>query len=214
MDEGWEQRDADTYQCPLGASNNGLTITINGCSYTPQLSVVEPTGVMCLRGWNYPLGVHPGQAGWVGMQLELKIVPEAVSFRGLAFVEEPSDQGLATGYFESHVAEDARSHDEGHGAGVWHDIGDDNFFFYDCPRIAESCPAPWSQGTLLCSIPIAWGERGASRAVDKIGNITGPYSQVFSIDATGGVRIDKFCQWIRRMPNGWREHSGGIVDVQ
>ena len=210
--EDWNLLSSGQYQCPLQACYGGLQVCVNGCSYSPNLQIIEPTGIVCRRGWTLSYGNHANEAGWIGMRLDLTVEPEFVSFNGLAMVEEATDEGFPEGYFENHQF--PVSHDEGQGAGTWYNISDDNFFFYDCPRIEEEYPAPWTTGTALWLIPIAWGERGTTSMVGKIGNVPGNYTQVFTIDPQGGVRIDKFSQWVMRMPNDSVSHSSDIILVQ
>ena len=212
IDEDWNLLSGGQYQCPLQACYGGLQVCVNGCSYSPNLQIIEPTGIVCRRGWTLSYGNHANEAGWIGMRLDLTVEPEFVSFNGLAMVEEATDEGSPEGYFENHQF--PASHDEGQGAGTWYNISDDNFFFYDCPRIEEEYPAPWATGTALWLIPIAWGERGTTSIVGKIGNVPGNYTQVFTIDPQGGVRIDKFSQWVMRMPNDSISHSSDIILIQ
>ena len=210
--EDWNLLSDGQYQCPLQACYGGLQVCVDGCNYSPDLQIIEPTGIVCRRGWTLSYGDHTNEAGWIGMRLDLTVEPESVAFNGLAMVEEATDEGNSEGYFENHQF--PASHDEGHGAGTWYNISDDNFFFYDCPRIAEEYPDPWTTGTALWLIPIAWGERGTTSMVGKIGNVPGNYTQVFTIDPQGGVRIDKFSQWVMRMPNNFISHSSDIILVQ
>jgi hypothetical protein len=213
LEEDWQLLGTDYYLCPSQTFDNGLALTIGGVDYEPHLSVCEPTGIICKRGWTLPLGSHPGEAGWTGMKLDLTVLPETVSFSGLAFVEVANDEGTREGYFASEEFAASQSHDESQGAGVWHDISDDNFFFYDCPRLVGQCQSPWREGVIAWPIPIAWGERGTTSMVGKMYELPVVYRQTFTIDAQGRLRIDKYGQWVLRWPTGTYEHSEDLIEV-
>jgi len=213
-DQEWGRLSGDQFLCPILATQGGLQVRANGSCYSPNLQVIEPQGVVCHRGWTLQYGNHTNEAGWTGMKLDLIIEPETVCFSGLAMVEEDSDVGISSGYFANGQYSFPSSHGESQGAGTWYDISDDNFFFYDCPRIEEECPAPWYTGSIVWSIPIAWGPRGARSIARKVDNLPNAYEQLFAIDSQGNVRIDKFSQWVMRASNGTYSHSAGIILVQ
>ena len=216
LSDAWlyEQEDGDTgYRCPALAMQGGLTVKVDGCNYEPNLDIIEPVGIVCHRGWVRRFGAARGSAGGIGMSLDLTITPESVSFTGLAFVEVPSEDGSRNGYFTNSIFASSQSHTEDNDAGTWYKISPDNHFFDDCPRMERTCPQPWYDGDIIWEIPIAWGRRESGNFVDRLGNMNG-YQQIFTIDSFGGVRIDKFQNWVKRMPNDDVTHSSGIIEVQ
>jgi len=213
--DGWTAGDwfgTRMYQCPLTETHGGLSISFCGCIYEPSLDVIEPNGIVCRAGQVQTYQVDEGAAGGIGMMLDLVISPEYVSFEGLAFVEEPSLNGSRSGYFTNALFNASQSHTAENGAGVWHDVSPDNHFFDDYPRMEGPCPQPWFVGVIDWAIPIAWGSRGAYRLVDKVDNLAQDYRQVFTIDVLGGVKIEKFSQWVKRMPDGTISASPDIAN--
>ena len=57
---------------------------------------------------------------------------------------------------------------------------------------------------------MAWGELDASSEVDIRGRIETRYHQIFTFNAMGDLRIDKFSQWIECSADGHVSHSQGI----
>ncbi|MGN0833872.1 MAG: hypothetical protein ACI4RD_09535, partial [Kiritimatiellia bacterium] len=205
MDAGWEEYysfGTKFYRCPQNATRGGLSFALGDCVYLPHVRVVEPDGIVCHSAQVQRFAIADGLAGGIGMLLDLAISPETVSFSGLALMEEPSLDGLRSGYFTNEIFDASHSHTVENGAGVWYNISPDNHFFDDCPRIEDDCPEPWFAGELNWAIPIAWGNRDSFRPDDKIANLPQDYRQVFRIDESGAVTIEKFGQWVRRAPNG------------
>lgn len=96
------------------------------------------------------------------------------------------------------------------GAGDWHRPGMDNFFFADVASFGEHCPPPLSRGVIDWRIPLAWGPDTAKAPGDAVGTIGTTYHQVFTLEASGSLRIDKFTQWIECSADGFVTHSSGI----
>ena len=61
-------------------------------------------------------------------------------------------------------------------------------------------------------IPLGWGENGATALTDVFDTVETVYQQVFTLDECGGLRIDKFGQWIKVSLEGYVTHSPGIHD--
>ena len=125
-------------------------------------------------------------------------------------MEVPSPDGGPTGYFTNAVFAAFWHHTEARGAGEWHRPGFDNLFFFDTPSFDLYCPPPLSEGTITWIIPIAWGELSASGIDDIVKALPQNYSQVYTLDGEGGMRIDKFGQWIKMAASGAISGSSGI----
>ena len=177
---------------------------MEGVSYTPDLRVVEPTGILCESGFDRC------RDGVVAMELEPYVTPLDVSFFGVRIMEVPTAGGAPTGYFANPRFEPIWNHTQARGAGVWHRPGLDNFFFADEPSFGEYCPPPLSASVIDWAIPLAWGEPTAQAVSDGVGTMGTTYRQVFTLDASGGLRIDKFSQWIHCTAEGAVTHSPGI----
>jgi len=76
--------------------------------------------------------------------------------------------------------------------------------------ISSYCPPPWSAGTIDWVVPLAWGVPDAESISDKVDTIGTIYHQLFTFNADGGIRIDKFTQWIHCSVDGAITHSEGI----
>lgn len=125
-------------------------------------------------------------------------------------MEVPTTEIGPSGYFTNSVFSSVWYHTVQRGAGTWYRPGRDNFFFNDTPSFAEYCPPPIADGSIDWLIPIAWGEDDSDDVSDVEGTIDATYHQVFTIDEQGGLRIDKFGQWIFCSAGGEISHSAGI----
>ena len=136
--------------------------------------------------------------------------PLDVSFSGIRVMEVPTTGNVPTGYFADPQFEPIWNHTEARGAGVWRHPTFDNFFFADEASFGEYCPPPLRAGVIDWAIPLAWGENGSQDVSDCVGTMGTVYHQVFTLDAAGGLRIDKFSQWIYCTAEGVVTHSPGI----
>ena len=89
-------------QCPFVMASLDLTVTLDGCSYTPTTRLVEPSSVVCPTAVALDFGLPAGLAGGVGLRLDLYASPDNVSFSGLALQEIPAN-GTHDGHFNSLV---------------------------------------------------------------------------------------------------------------
>ena len=194
-----------TCQCPILAGSNGIELNIVGEAYTPSLTVVEPAGIVCPRGWD------KSAQGYVAMELEPFVTPLDVSFQGIAMMEVPTTTIGPSGYFTNEIFSSIWYHTEARGAGEWHNIFPDNYFFADTASFAETCPPPFSDGTIDWEIVLGWNERDSPTNALPIATIPTHYHQVFTIDEQGGIRIDKFGQWLKQFADGSVTNSPGII---
>ena len=217
VESGWTQnaRGGDLrFICPLSNSSNGLTVNVGGDSYVPSLQVFKPQSIVCRVGRVVDFGFPVGTASGIGMQIEPIIEPESVAFTGIRMMERPTLVGATppSGYFAAERYSDFWAHTTERGAGVWRDPNAENLFFLDTASFGEPCPSPWSEGTIDWDIEIGWGDKDAVSLVDVIEDIPMRYHQITSISSDGGVKVEKFGQWVRRMPSGSITHSSGIGD--
>ena len=205
---GWELGSVigtPVYTCPISSDGNGVAIHFGDALYTPQISVCEPQGILCTSGWS-----RCGD-GFIAMQLEPYILPGNVSFSRIKMMEIPSTDGGPTGYFTNTIFEAYWHHTTNRYAGVWHRPRADNFFFEDVASFDLYCPPPLDDRSITWVIPIGWGEDDAHSFEDVVGRMATQYAQVYTLDEDGGLRIDKFGQWIKMDIQGGITHSRGIT---
>ena len=192
------------YTCPIRACQGGPDVVVEGVTYTPCLTVIEPTGILCVSGFNRC------RDGFIAMELEPYLTPLDVCFSGIRVMEVPTTDNVPTGYFANPLFEPIWNHTKARGAGDWHRPGFDNYFFRDVPSFGDACPPPLSRGVIDWRIPLAWGTDTAKEPCDAVGTIGTTYHQVFTLEASGSLRIDKFTQWIECSAEGFVTHSPGI----
>jgi len=192
-------------KCPILAGANGIELNIAGESYTPNLMVVEPDGIVCSRGWDMCA------PGYTAMLLDPLITPLDVCFSEIVMMEVPTTTVGPSGYFTNELFSSVWYHTRFRGAGEWYRPRPDNHFFDDQPAFAESCPPPLADGTIDWEIVLGWGERDWPDTTPPVKTIATHYHQVFTIDEQGSIRVDKFGQWIKQFANGAVTNSPGII---
>lgn len=196
VSEDWIAVAGAKFECPIRAAVNGIRFDVGGMSYSPDISVVEPIGIVCSEGFNRCFD------GCIAMELQPYVTPLDVCFSRIRVMEVPTFQIGPSGYFTNSVFSSIWYHTTNRGAGVWHRPGRDNFFFNDIASFSEYCPPPISEGNIDWLIPLAWAEDDATSIDDRVGMMANEYHQIFSLDAQGGLRIDKFSQWIKCSAEG------------
>ena len=206
---GWQPPVTNSvlYKCPIGAALNGVSMDVAGISYAPTLTVVEPTGIICTNGYDMCA------ADYTAMQLDPYVTPLDVSFSGIAMMEVPTTTVGPSGYFTNEQFSSIWYHTKARGAGVWHNIRSDNYFFEDTASFAEICPLPLADGNIDWEIVLGWNERNSPNASPPIGMVSTHYHQIFTINEQGDLRIDKFGQWIKQFASGGVTNSTGIVNT-
>lgn len=200
----WEELLNGHFRCPISSSVGVFRVSVRGAMYSPHFVVVEPVGIVCSSGFNR------SEDGYIAMELEPYVAPLEVCFSGIQVMEVPTMEIGPSGYFTNSVFSSVWYHTTQRGAGTWYRPGRDNFFFRDTPSFAEYCPPPITSGTIDWLIPIAWGEDIAEDLSGIVGTLDCFYHQVFTLDDMGGLRIDKFGQWIKCSASGVVTHSPGI----
>ena len=212
-----------TYRCPISASYNPpIKVSYCDAEYSPLVALVEPEFIVTTgadrgvnavdvfneesrRCWPY------GSVGTATLVTTNYIGPMTVSFRGIAVSEVPCQvEDIVTGCFTNGHR---RTHTFEAGAGRAHPIKDGNFWFVDAAHIGATLE-DWSPSSeLVWRIPIGWHRRGESDEMFPVTQedferwydatsrplvLDAVYSQRFSIDSDGVVKVEKFGHWTTR----------------
>ena len=214
------------YVCPITADGSKVSYSLGGSTHCFDVDVIEPRAITAEPDYAFKYGVATNCAGGVGMTLRLHVLPDAVSFSGIAMEEVPSAEGEHSGYFANLYFMNVWYHSTDRGAGRWGDVGADNSCGDDIAEMGETLPrelpdgsmtfnlgeGTWSSGTIEWEIP--WGWSFHSRAVGdvpvKIMQAT--YNQVFSIDEQGMLSIMKFGNTVSRGTNNVVRINGVIQE--
>ena len=195
------KRYSERYLCPgvmRARSNAGpasVTVTLPGRAITRNFSVIEPSGIDHAGIYNW-LAYPTNQSG-ARMRLDVYVGPTNISFYRVQFLEVGQGASNVFGYF----ADTNRFPDLSHHPGDWNSLLEDNRWYggdlcemYQTP---DGLPQPWSNGGLTWVIPGRW-------KVSDIGitnSFQNAWTQTFSIDTAGTVKIEKFGHWIQRTTN-------------
>ena len=217
-EDGWvrpNNGDQKSVQCPYESDANGVSVRVDGDDYRPVINAIEPTAIVCNSGTVLDLGYDAGRAGGIGMSIFPYIQPEDVCFSGVKMMEIPTLVGAEPpeGYFTNVNYSHIWSHTMTNHAGEWHRPGSDNLFFNDAPTFDEPCPQPWSYGKINWDIPIGWAALDATSSAEIVKELPVSYNQIFEIDGQGGLKVEKFGQWVKRMPSGEITQSSGIINT-
>jgi hypothetical protein len=153
----------------------------------PPFSVVEPSSIDHAKiiGTNtYPTG----SAG-AGMTNAVWFAPTSVSFYRVNMMEVGLDATNISGFFTNNTANQLH-----HNPNSWITLDQTNHF-NDWASFGSY--SSWgSGGAFSWNIPYKWQVIGSGVTNSMVG-----YSQVFSIDANGTARINKYGNWIQRTTN-------------
>jgi hypothetical protein len=142
-------------------------VTCNGYSIPFSYSVIAPSH--CIATNAYPMAdsdwaevgiTNPLSVGEVGagMCLELKLLPEHVSFEGLKIMEGECSATRIRGYFSTFDMSNVR-HNASNGALKQIVVQQENFVGVDragWARRVTDLPTPWSHGSYEWQIPFYW----------------------------------------------------------
>ena len=205
--------------CPLYSSSNPLRASIGNVTFTPNITVVEPQGIIATNAVNVNYGDHPNKAGYVGMQLALYVTPLDVSFDEIAVEEVPSDQGEHAGHFTNTLFSSRWSHTRGNGAGNWIQVGAAGFpnrfgvdnaawegvvpcFRPDGTAIAQpDSTASWSYGYMYWQNPFGWNHKETTGTMTPFGVFATGTIDEFFILPDGTMSIIKLQNTVTRMTN-------------
>ena len=173
-----------------------------------------------------PFGIATNHAGGAGMNLEIFVQPETVSFSGIAMEEIPSTTGIHEDYFSNIYFEREWYHTEARGAGQWKAIGFDNSWDTDHAWLAGELPrvlpngevtvdmtyGTWTNGTMVWNISWGWSDHGAEDGVTApVKSISTPYNQTFTFTEDGLLTVSKFQHSVSRGTNGVIRLNGNAV---
>ena len=205
------KKDLGTLRSRVGTSNQftaphkkgQATVTATLPNAPPEqirFEVLEPTGVdhAVIIVTNIPrLGtIAQGDAG-AQMQLCVFMAPTNVSFYRAEMEEVDEDGTNITGYFTQWTPQQLRHQSS---RAVWFFLSQTNSWTDECWVMPDVLPQPWSLGSFAWHIPWRWAVPSGGYMHPNEG--AGAWWQVFTIDATGTVKITKFGNnWVQRTTN-------------
>ena len=134
--------------------------------------------------------------------MNLHILPDTVSFQALEFWERASEapeSSTIVGYFTNVAFSAVWYHNTNMLAGVWHRVGDDNFWFTDSAQMGDELIIPVYPGSLVWHIPIDW------RVHDNVDTLHRDFKivdQSFEMSNTGRLTVSKYEYWAAREMSG------------
>ena len=214
------------YTCPLLSDGSMLYYSFSGSRYDFDLTIVEPTAIIARLPVARDFGIAINRAGGAGMNLEVFVQPETVSFSGIAMEEIPSTTGIHDGYFSNIYFESDWYHTVAKGAGKWKDIWPDNLWDTDRAWLADELPrelpdgemtfdlsyGTWTNGTMVWNISWGWADHGAEDGITvPVKSISAPYNQTFTFTEDGLLTVSKFQHSVSRGTNGVIRLNGSAV---
>ena len=182
---------------PPDASTFNVTATHGAATHRTPITVVAPThhvATNCVAvGTNDWPSTHTNsmpQSGdlWVAMSVDLKLMPDYVSFENVYLQEGYCEATDIHGFF---LQTTILPH--GTGAGAWRevDVGEDNFAGNDfASAVFSSHPGATTQGGYEYQIPVRWYVKSGSMPVayNPMGNVP----MVFTLSQNGDFSVSKF----------------------
>ena len=183
-------------------------LTYSGHSIPFSYSVIAPQACIATNAWpmadsdwvnvgvTKPLSV--GEVG-AGMCLDLKLLPEYVSFEGLKVMEGECSAQDIEGYFELYDMSNVR-HNVSNGALKQIVVQGDNFVGIDragSARSSDELPEPWAYGSYEWNIPFYWSADDFATTNRFATNV-----QKFQLYSNGDFVVRKFGWKARRSMDG------------
>ena len=211
------------YHCPLVAANKPLSASIGNVEHPLDIIVIAPQGIEATAARVRRYGAHTNEAGYAGMDLDLRVLPLDVSFAKLAIEEVPCDRGEKSGYFTNSLFADMWCHSVANGAGTWCAVKRDNSFSKDCAEMRASVPRlyrpnndpeeepTWDTGRISWEVPFGWTWRREEKEDDQdptlydgvqpVGQFATDVRHVADITPNGTVKVTKLSNWVSRGTN-------------
>jgi len=188
--------DWKSFYCHALAESSVVRASLGGATLDIRFDVVVPSVVCRGAEWDGVSGTV-GRAGDVCMRLALYVEPLYVSFEGLPMQEivDDSQSGCHDGYFDDQSKGGSWSHDYASGAGDWHIVSSNAYWFTDNAGVVEYV-RPWRDGQKTWAIPIGWSRPWNRTLEAQI--VPNPTTQEFQIDTDGTVSVRKYNHEIRR----------------
>jgi len=192
------------FTAPSNAANVTVSVTVKGLSLKEKFTVVEPSGldsehtIITSTFTNlYPPGIVAAK-----MHLNVYVAPTDVSFYRLMCVEVGMDATDVWGCFTNNQPADI-THKGGPGLGKgdeWFQIGADNSWQHSGDNGWDTCFIQWNAypGGFTWPIPAAWRIEYDTNTQRTNLHFS---DQVFSIDSSGTVVIQKFGTNVTRTIN-------------
>ncbi|MBR4258676.1 MAG: hypothetical protein IKQ17_06580, partial [Kiritimatiellae bacterium] len=214
------------YTCPLVSDGSILYYSFCGLRYDFNLTIIEPTAIVAKLPVAKDFGIATNHAGGAGMNLEIFVQPETVSFSGIAMEEIPSTTGIHEDYFSNIYFESEWYHTEARGAGKWINIKASNLWDTDHAWFAGELPrvlpngevtfdmtyGTWTNGTMVWNISWGWADHGAEDGITApVKSISTPYNQTFTFTEDGTLTVSKFQHSVSRGTNGVIRLDGNAV---
>ena len=159
------------------------------------------------------------------MELAIYVLPETVSFAGIAMEEVPSLEGTHQGYFDNVYFTNIWYHTVERGAGKWRNIAPDNYWNTDRAWMGDELPhempngimtfdlsqGAWSDGELVWDIPWGWAVKNCAPDTLPVKTMTTHYTQTFIIDESGTLSVSKLQNTVIRGTNNVIRLNGNVV---
>ena len=195
--------------CPFQTVPGICSISVGNATHTPAVQVFEPTGIEARNPHRVSYSVPQNSPGGAGFYMELYIMPDTVSFQALEFWERSTYNSTIEGYFTNAAFQAVWYHDTNMGAGVWHGVGDSNFWFTDCASMGDELIVPVYPGRLVWHIPIDWRSATDSTIINQDFKAV---DQTFEMSDTGRLTVYKYQHWVAREMNGATLKSEGVAE--
>jgi hypothetical protein len=216
------------YVAPLTTDYNELSYVVDDASYYFSLVVVEPSAIVARSPKVYDFGLNENIAGGAGMEFDIYILPETVSFAGISMEEVPSYEGVHTGYFANLFFSNVWYHTVDMQAGQWMNVKPGNYWSKDSAMMGDILPLEkptgdmtydltegvWSNGELVWHIRWGWRERNAERGDEPVKSMSVRYDQTFRIDHEGTLSVLKFGHIVSRGTNDAIRLNGNVVNKE
>jgi hypothetical protein len=214
------------YKTPLESDENTLFYQVDDFRFLFKLKIISPNIIVARNPQMIDFGIIENKSGGVGMESQIYILPETVSFSGISMEEIPSVDGIHEGYFSNSFFSRVWYHTEEMGAGDWTNIKPDNYWATDIAMMGEILPfettngdmtydasmGNWRDGVITWYIQWGWGEFNSEQGDLPLGIIPKRYDQTFSINNEGTLSISKFGHIVSRGTNNVFYLNGTIVD--
>ena len=183
------------FTAPSNATSATVTATIPGQPPVGiTFNVVAPSGLdyaVITATNNFPNGIPTLSSGQSGAQMILQafFAPTNVSFYRVSVMEVGENASDLSGYFSQWTPSQLY-----HSTAGWVPLNEANA--YNDYASGGPFPSPWSSGGFSWNIPANWQVTGSGQTNSMPG-----WNQVFSIDASGTVTIQKWGCSVTRTTN-------------
>ena len=180
------------FTAPSNAANVTVTAHVGGASLAKAFTVLEPSGYAAALISSTPDRFGAGHCGAM-MYLKVWFGPRNVSLYRVQIEEVGLDPTVMWGYYAN--KNPANYH---HYSDTFIGLNEDNSWtsLDWCQGGASDPPPPYAPGGLTWTIPARWRiEGGAEHPMQG-------WDEVFTLDAAGTFRIEKFGVWVQRTLDG------------